>query len=108
MDHSRSQKINKVPISSDIKGELGAINGMVYVEPDLLKDNVTSFGLMLNAPKKQGVPKTGVIVALGNDIDDLEVGMRVVCNDPNMRGFHLNGRAIVPLKRECIIAVVEP
>lgn len=105
---TNSQIQNKVPIGQDIIGELVPLRDLVYVEPDLIKQNKTASGIIIQAPKRQGVPNTGVVRYIGPDVDkDLKIGDKVVVNDANMRGFHVNGVAIVPLEQDKIIAIIK-
>jgi co-chaperonin GroES (HSP10) len=105
-----SRRDNHVPLANEVSGLLTPLADWVYVEPDLIGNKKTASGILLNAPKRQGVPNTAVIVFLGPDVPKelgLKKRMRVVVNDPNMRGFHLNGRPVVPLKPENILAIIE-
>jgi co-chaperonin GroES (HSP10) len=100
---------NHVPGKFDIKGELVPLRDFVYVEPEIIKDRMTESGIYLKQPGKQGVPNTGWIRFLGPDVKntELEVGDKVVVTDPNMRGVHVNGVAIVPLQEDKVIAKIK-
>lgn len=99
---------NKVPLGQNIEGELIPLRNLVYIEPDLITETKSASGIIVAAPKRQGVPNTGTIRYLGPDVgDDLKVGDKVVVLDPNMRGVHVNGVAIVPLEQDKIIATIK-
>jgi co-chaperonin GroES (HSP10) len=105
-----SRRDNHVPWAQEISGVMTPLGDWIYVEPDIKKEHKTESGLIIQGPKRQGVPNTGTIVYLGPDVPKelgLKKRMRVVVNDPNMRGFHLNKRPVVPLKPENILAIIE-
>lgn len=106
-----SQKISHVPRKTDLQGTLVPLYDLVYIEPDIQADYITKAGIMVGKPKHQGVPKTGIVRYMGPGVTEefkavIKIGDRIVCDDPNMKGFHLNDVPLVPLPQSKIVAKI--
>lgn len=81
--------------------------GRVLVEIELrFPDQVTKSGIYLQKEKKQGVPTTGIVYAVGKGVAGLEIGERIVFHEPKPHVIEHEGKDLLSLKKDQIIAKI--
>lgn len=63
-------------------------------------------GLHVVEPSKQGAPNTGIVFAVGSDVKRVKVGQEVVFDEQHPKGIKWEGRKIIPVHEDQIVAVI--
>lgn len=65
-------------------------------------------GLIISNPKKAGIPTTGWIFAIADNVDvPFKVGDHIIFNEPKPSGFHHDGKRLLALQPDQIVGKIE-
>jgi co-chaperonin GroES (HSP10) len=92
--------------------ELTPLAGRIFIEPDDAINYVTKSGFVVGPGKNKAdrlrqAPKSGWIRHLAPDLEgEFNIGDKVVFNEPNPKGFKLNGERLIPISKDQVIAII--
>jgi uncharacterized OB-fold protein len=93
--------------------QIKPLPGFVLVEAETVVEvaqrelNKRLPGFEYAPPKFQGPPSVGTVRYIGEDVDNVVVGNRVVFKWDGKRGFELEGEKLMRVKAEDVLAVIE-
>lgn len=92
----------KIKIASGIQ----ALADKVMVEFEPRQERETKSGILVAAPKHEGMPVEGLVLAIGPLVEEIEVGDYVRYEETSPNGFHYKGLSIIPVSAKNVAAKI--